>query len=562
MNSTIKSILHIFKKDVRLLWPFVLGAAGIQFALATVRYRLDHIRLAEAGTLFALFQLLLPASLLAAALLIATAVHQDAVPGVRQDWLVRPIRRRDLLLAKLLFLLTMVHGPILLADMFEALAQGFPPGQSLASAVTRGLLLLGFLTLPALAFASLTRNMTEAVIGGVVVFFSIAALIQLLLVGRSHQPQALQTGLGWIAHLSVTSVLVLGAAVILAVQYFRRKTPLSRWLTVGVTSLAFAMQFLPWNFAFAVQERLSPVPSAGRSILAGYEPSLEKFRLPEGMHRDAVVGRQADARDEASTLYLPIHITGLPDDGVLNTDRSEVRLLAADGKVLYEGPGDDLVIRKEGHQGPVHFTIGARYFGFVREIKTSDLSVPQDGEAWIYHGIALPRGLYERVKNQPLRLEIDYSWTLLQGETYNLPGLGGNQVLPGLGRCTTKMDEDGDDIDLHCMMTGRSPSCASAFLEHVPSGRRNPTAFDCRPYYAPYLDQLVPDGIARFGTGIRFHDLSGLARYPVEAVDLPESRVAVRVYQPQDHFKRQLVIPEIHLSDWESVEHDKAVENR
>lgn len=74
--------------------------------------------------------------------------------------------------------------------------------------------------------------------------------------------------------------------------------------------------------------------------------------------------------------------------------------------------------------------------------------------------------------------------------------------------------------------------------------------------------QLVPDGMSRFGTEIRFHDLSGLAKFPVDATQLPDSRVVVRVYQAQDHFTRQLVIPEIRLSDWESIEHSQVAENR
>src|SRR6516165_9516313 len=115
--KSIKMVWHMFKKEVRLLWPFVLGAAGIQFAQAAVRYTLVQAGAAAAQTLLILLGLLTPVSLLAAAFLIATAVHQDAVPGVRQDWLVRPVRRKDLLFAKLLFLLVMVHGPILLADM-------------------------------------------------------------------------------------------------------------------------------------------------------------------------------------------------------------------------------------------------------------------------------------------------------------------------------------------------------------------------------------------------------------------------------------------------------------
>lgn len=558
MKSTIKMVWHIFKKDVRLLWPFVLGAAGIQFAQAAVRYRLDQVGVAEAETLSALFHLLQPASLLAAAFLIATAVHQDAVPGVRQDWLVRPVKRTDLLSAKLLFLLVMVHGPILLADMLEAMAYGFPLGQALLSAITRGLLLLGFLTLPALAFASLTRNMTEGVVAGVVLFVSITATRQFL-AGRWHQPPTMQTGLAWVAQLLVTSLLLLGATVIFTVQYSQRKTTFSRLLTAGVACLAFLLLYIPWPVAFALQQRLSPAPGTGRSILAVYAPTLGKFWLPEGIDRNNVTRGNSSTRYEASTVYVPVHITGLPDDGVLNADRSQVRLLTLDGKLLYQGPGDDLRIQKEGHKGPIHFTIGS--LGFVRAIKTNDLSVPQDGEAWIYHGIPLRRDLYPQIKNQPLRLEIDYSFTLLQGGTYNIPALGGNQVLPGLGRCSTNMDADGDDIVLRCLKTGPAPSCASLYLEHVPSGRRNPTAFGCQPNYAPFLDQMTPDGITRFGVGLPFHDLSGLAKYPVEAGDLPESRVVVRVYQPQEHFTRQLVIPQIRLSDWESVQHTQLAQN-
>jgi hypothetical protein len=44
-------------------------------------------------------------SLVATALLIVTVVQQDAIPGLTQDWLVRPIRRRDLLLSKVVFVM-------------------------------------------------------------------------------------------------------------------------------------------------------------------------------------------------------------------------------------------------------------------------------------------------------------------------------------------------------------------------------------------------------------------------------------------------------------------------
>jgi hypothetical protein len=57
--------------------------------------------------------------------LITAAVHLDAVPGVRQDWLIRPIRRRDLMLAKLLFAALAVQAPILVANTAAFLISGF-----------------------------------------------------------------------------------------------------------------------------------------------------------------------------------------------------------------------------------------------------------------------------------------------------------------------------------------------------------------------------------------------------------------------------------------------------
>src|SRR2546430_6879039 len=38
MKPTTNMTWHICKKDMKLLWPFVLGAAGIQFTSAGMRY--------------------------------------------------------------------------------------------------------------------------------------------------------------------------------------------------------------------------------------------------------------------------------------------------------------------------------------------------------------------------------------------------------------------------------------------------------------------------------------------------------------------------------------------
>ena len=567
MKSMIKMVWHIFRKDAKLLWPFVLGAACIQFMLAGMLYMLDRFRLE--GTLVNLFNLMQIASMAAAALLTATVAHQDAVPGVRQDWLVRPIRRRDLLLAKVLFLVLMVHGPIFLADAIPALLHGFSLTQSVVAAGSREIYLLAGLTLPILAFASLTRNMGEAVIGGVGAFVGFAA-VQILINNHGQIGFLRGTGLFWIAESTMFAVALLGSGAILALQYFRRKTMTARWAMGAVAFLFLLGYMVPWNFAFALEERLSPNPGAGNAIVASFSPSSGRFWLPQGMSHHAFTEALTPGRvprNEASTVYLPLQLTGLSKDAVLYTDRAEVLLSGVNGNVIHRGTADDLVVRKEGSEGSLHFTIGLRRSGFFRDVGPDDTapqkpSVPADSEGLVYQGIALPPAIYDRIKNQSLRLEINYSLTLLRGTTYMMPPMGGDLRIPDVGHCRTQMDEEGDDIRVRCLQAGGTAGCVSAFLEHAPSGRRNPARFVCWPSYSPYFAQYLPDAMSRMRASFPFRDLSGLAKYPVDASQIPESRLVIRVFRPQEHFTRQLVIPSIRLSDWESLERTQLAENR
>jgi hypothetical protein len=62
----------------------------------------------------------------------------------------------------------------------------------------------------------------------------------------------------------------------------------------------------------------------------------------------------------------------------------------------------------------------------------------------------------------------------------------------------------------------------------------------------------LPDNVARFGTNLPFRDPSGLAKFPVGGAQLPQSCVMIRMYEPEEHFTRSLVIPQVKLKDWEA----------
>ena len=165
-------IWHIFKKDLRLLWRYALGLAVVQGLTTVAIYRMDE----GVDDLQALWQFVLIGGLLGALVLIAVVVHQDAIPGVRQDWLARPIRRRDLLAAKLLFVVLWMSGPAFLTNWLAAMAHGFSWEKSLSAALAYSIPMLIGYYLPFLGFASLMRNLTETVVGVVV---AIIVLVEL-----------------------------------------------------------------------------------------------------------------------------------------------------------------------------------------------------------------------------------------------------------------------------------------------------------------------------------------------------------------------------------------------
>ena len=104
---------------------------------------------------------------------------------------------------------------------------------------------------------------------------------------------------------------------------------------------------------------------------------------------------------------------------------------------------------------------------------------------------------------------------------------------------------------MSCIEAGKAPSCATFFLEHVPSGARNPAIVRCSPEYSPFFDGLFgPDAMRRFGVAVPFRDPTGLAHFPVDGPLLRDSRVVMRIYRAEDHFTRQLTIPDVRLSDW------------
>jgi hypothetical protein len=520
-------VWHIFKKDWKLLWLFVITVASLHWIAAFITFELGLF--SEDPMLEMLSDSVPILAFFGSMFLIAAIVHLEAIPGTRQDWLTRPIPRGSLLLEKFLFMVIVVEGPIFVGNLFQGLANGFSWRSSLLSAMSHAILFFFFLIMPIFAFASVTKNMTEAFIFGCGCTFILGAFLIIsdymnesahrTLVGVTH------SGIGWIGEVFRFALVALAASIILGLQYFHRTTIMARFLVIAFGLLLLASQFLPWRPVFAIEQRLSTKPDAGVHTLVTFDQGRGKFKSPSGLAASSENGQRRHGENIAE-VFLPLQIEGVHNDAILLTDRVEVHVIGADGRVIYHGVGDNFEVAREG---------------------------PKPEEDPVYQQIGVPIPAYLSAKDGVVQVRLDYSLTLFGlARSYSLPALDGAERMPAWGSCKTRMNEAGTAVELRCMEPGKGPICGSAFLENVSTGAKNPPRSSCRSDYGPYKDEPLPDNLTRFGTNLPFRDPSGLARFPIDGPQLPQARVVIRMYEPEDHFTRSLVIPQIKLRDWEA----------
>ncbi len=533
---------HIFKKDLVLLWPLMLLSALAQFGLDGLMFAAGRAGAPQSLMLMARLSTIVV--FLAITLTIALGVHQEPIPGTRQDWLVRPIRRLDLLMAKLLFVLAAVHLPMLLGDAGEAMAEGFGPLQAVTAAALRSGSFFLTISLPVLGFAAITRTTAQFIAAGVAYLIATIAatlvLSSLAKLGGAEQatnPLA-WTGVAWIPQTVGRLALVAGAAIALALLYLGRRIALAWTVLPLFAALSVLTTLLPWGVIFSAQEAASAEPAAGQALALRIDPGAPRYAPGPGESPDdyspgaaqvQLRGRsagdiQVETRIRKSqrliSLYIPVRITGLAAGALPWADRAVISLRDAAGRTLYAGRGEALRL---------------------------DRSTP----GLAYESVRIPALVYEASKDRPVSLSIDYSLSLLRpGPVAAAAALDADTHLAGFGHCTTERDADGDDIEMKCRQAGRAPTCVGATLQDPRTGQRNPDTLICAPDYSPFESRPFPDAISRFEIEAPFRDRLGLAHYPVGAGQLERARMLITRYDASAHVTRRLSAAGVRLSAW------------
>lgn len=523
-------IWAICKKDWTLLWPLAVLVTIIQIALEWAAYNFGFFGASPLAS--ELLSLLTPAWHIGVIALAIAVVHEDTIPGVDQDWLIRPLQRTDLLLAKLLFVLVTVCLPMIVLNVIDELALGFHAVPSLGDALYKEAYLFVCLLVPAMAVASVTRHMIELVVlvAGSVVLYAASLWLSAMLFGVDRCPTC-DTSISWLQHLFQHLEVLVGSAVVLALQYYRRETQASRvLLAIGVVLLVVVQ--LPWNAAFAIQAWTGvPIgtPAAAIQIAAdaiemtdgtatgrGGQVSarLATRALLQGDVDAAVLNLKTFSRshDVPVILNVSLRITGTTHDEFLVVDRADFSLVDARGEVLYRGTGAE---RKSVPLFPDPAQPGI---------------VPQKFE--------IPGAVFKRVGSRVVSLVVDFSLTLRAVVAeHKIEATDGELRSPEIGVCQSGADPGAAYI--RCKQIGRAPNCYGAIL-YGPDGRHNPEVHACGSDYRPYIP--APINIVSFnGIGLPIRDAYGVAHYEVDGSDLQNSYIILKVYETGEHFRRKVL---------------------
>ena len=518
-------IWRIVRKDFRLLWPFAVGVVALEVLSAVIALRLGIY--GEPQSLMNSRPQLDLVTAAATALLIVALVHQDRVVGGVQDWLVRPFRRSDVLLAKLLFVALVIVVPQWCLSVAVGLLQQRPVAEIIAAA-TEAAVILFTGQLPVVMIASLAGTLLEAIVG--ILLFCILTYPLFVALSPFFVITGPATLFPWMQLVLRVVVAVAAAAVVLPLQYFERRTSLARGAFAALLLFYCLLLFLPWNAVFAAQKAISPEPSYADAVKLSFDPAMGPYR-PKGVFVPA-----------GPSFYLPLKISGLPRDAILNTERTHVTVIGRGGAVLYSGvppEGVALWIDEDGSPNPrLRPRLGS------------------NGIAATHQQLFIPAATYARISDLPVRLRLSYSLTLFQATpTVTLPTIGARRRIPGIGDCATGMRDSFEiDVSLSCYAEASAPRCFVDTVRDRDTGLRNPETGFCTTQYDPRLIRLArlssdsghPLLRYRFAPPIEQPD----AILPVGPDRLAKSDLIVTPYVVRVWFSRTLETPMIRLRDF------------
>ncbi len=397
-------IWHIFKKDLRMTWKIALAAALVQWVDTAMVIAMgatgDSVGAGTAAArLEPLRQVVHVLAFVAVGLAAVAAVQNDSLPAPTDDWLVRPIRRIDMMLAKVLFFLVAIAGPIFLGSLAVSVGLGFGFSEAIYGAALHACATAIWLGLFSLGLGAVTSNVVEALLGG---FACLVLFALILFTGNAMRSAAWYGDDHAVIYGGLTAGIAISGLLAFVSQFHRRKTRRSRAIALTVFVAGAAVSLLPTGAAKALAAGVSQVSPVAWRIKLVLDPpgGRQSFQTQSGINTDFWVPTGINGDHDLS--WLTFRVTGL---------RS--------GETLVAQPWDANTAVVTDEAG----TVSLR----------SPLEVDNHGFVWL--GI---HGNKRRNLQHSVSVAVTYSFAVVRETgTYPITATGESLRVPGgLGLCT------------------------------------------------------------------------------------------------------------------------------
>ena len=490
----MRQALHILRKDVRHLSieiaATLLAVCGFVYTAARSPLSGWHAPLPQTVASF-LITFLLP---FAWWVLIVRLVHGENLIGDREFWPTRPYSWSSLLLSKLLFVAIFINLPMLIAQAVVVQAHGFSPFAELPGLLWSQLLLTLAFFLPVAAIAAITSGLAQFLVAGLVAYVAML----LLSMQFSRIAVAMVGGWGpldWIRSYYALFVAGAGATAILLWQYARRRTlPVRVLAGAAVLAVAVGVPF-SWGTAFALQSRLSRLPSAQAALRVEAHPD---FRWAT---------RARVVPDGGVAIHIPLRISGVADGVTPKVESLTATIQGAGGAVWRTPAGQAMNVTVTGQLVALQTTVD--------------------------------RAFYDRVKDQPVTVRGSLYVTLYGNrQETKVPFTARPTAVPGLGLCSATAVSNAPYF-LTCDAVFRTqPDLVSVRFEQ---GAGDSVAYTPRHplSYAPFPAQFSLDPVYPY---VLYSTFKG----PLDAV-------TVASIEPLAYVRAPLAIDGLRLADYEGA---------
>ena len=511
----------VLKKDTLSLAPIV--ALTALFFLADPL--IERLQLVPEWSMYSV------AIVLVAIVVLVMSVFQlDSPASLTDDWLCRPVGKRELIGAKLLLVLCVVYLPRAIGTFIANIILD----HSVAEAFLDALLLQDKATLFELPIILFSAIVTRTFVQGFGALFAICICVFVLPTPfvRPSGPlspginyELFFSGLQWLSMTPANVAAILLVAVGFWLMYWRRRMAAARVLMALTvcTQLLFMvlpMALVPWNTIFAIQAAAGSAPAADIAHISLRNP---RICFPAARRADlssdaAFVAARRNSglqswEDEVLDVIAPDSIAFLTD--------VEPRGLPPDWRVKLS------YVR-------ANYSAGGET---IYSLRPAQYITDSGGGGSLTHEWMLPESAVRRLRVTQPQLALTYSLTLLKPRDYSVPTDGKRHRLPGLGYCSADVYEPGNRIDVDCFSAFAHPARISAALNEISASRvygNGNGIVDFAPAYVqwPYSQHVK---LAISSPRLARHD-----------------SITVTAWDTAGHFQKSLVLPGILGADVET----------